>query len=187
MSFVPATRSDPAPPEAGEFAPFYGGYIGRVEGDLWEVLRRQPDNLDALLDGLDEEAAGTRYAPGKWSIRQTVGHLGDTERVMAYRALRFSRGDATPLPGFDQDQYVDAAHFDDRPLRALLADFRAARAATLAMCENMSREELGRRGSANGAEITVRAILYVLAGHPLHHMQILRDRYLPLIAQDVRA
>lgn len=179
----PAIASKLTPPKAGEFAPFYAGYIARVaDEDVTEVLRRQPEELRELLGTLDDEQAATRYAPGKWSIREVAGHLSDTERVMAYRALRFSRGDTTPLPGFDENAFVQAAAFDRQPLAKLLDDFGAARSASLSMFEGMEPDAFARRGAANGVEMSVRAIIYVLAGHPRHHMALLEERYLPLIS-----
>lgn len=178
-----AIASTLTPPEPGEFAPFYAGYIARIGGeDVAAVLRNQPEQLRELVGGLDKVQAATRYAADKWSIREVIGHLSDTERVMAYRALRFSRGDATPLPAFDENAYVQGAHFDQQPLPRLLDDFAAARAASLSMIEGMVPEYFGRRGAANGVEMSVRAIVYVLAGHPRHHMALLEERYLPLIS-----
>lgn len=162
-----------APPHPDEYAPFYAGYVDRVEGSLFEILEAQPDALAALLDGADPDHA---YAPGKWTVRQVVQHTLDAERVFAYRALRFGRGDATPLPGFDQDPWVAAD--PGQSLEALVAEARAVRAATLALLRAFPGDAWGRSGVASGHPMTVRALAYVTAGHMAHHLAVLRERYL---------
>ncbi|GIV61334.1 MAG: hypothetical protein KatS3mg044_0200 [Rhodothermaceae bacterium] len=165
-------------PAPGEYAPFYAGYIAAVAGeDVAEVLRNQPAELRALLGSLPDEAARYRYAPGKWSVKEVVGHLTDAERVLACRLLRVARGDATPLPGFDEDAYVQAAGFDRFPLTTLLDGFAATRAATLALVDTLTGEVWERSGVANGSPITARALAHILAGHVRHHLRVLRERY----------
>ncbi len=166
-------------PGADEFAAFYRGYVEAVPaGDILEILSRNLDETLATLRGLDEERAGFRYAPGKWSLREVLGHIVDSERVFAYRALRIARDDATPLPGFDQDDYVRAAGFERRPFPGLLGEFEHLRRANLHLFAGFGEEELGRRGTANEQPISVRALLFILAGHERHHLGVLRERYL---------
>ncbi|MBA3891192.1 MAG: DinB family protein, partial [Gemmatimonadaceae bacterium] len=161
------------------FSPYYAGYVARVpDGDVVETLRSQVDATMALARSLAEEKGGHRYAPGKWSIREVLGHMADTERIMAYRALRVARGDATPLPGFDENLYVENARFDDRTLSSLADDLAIARQSTIALLAPLGDDELGRVGSANGAPITARALAWIIAGHERHHLAILRERYL---------
>ncbi len=166
MSF--STR--PAP---DEFAPGYRPYLDPVSDPL-SRLAAQPDELAALLAGSE---GLHRYAPGKWSVREVVAHLSDVERVMAYRLLRIARGDQTPLPGFDDEAWVAASEHDRRPLSEHLAEFRAARANTLALLAGLPGAAADRRGMAGGVPVTARALAWILAGHVDHHARILRDRY----------
>ena len=166
------------PPAAGEYGAFYAGYVARVPaGDILPTLERQLDDTIALVDGFGETRGGHRYAPGKWSVKEVVGHLADTERVFAYRALRIARGDATPLPGFDENLFVAHAHFDRRPLAALVADLRLVREGTLALLRSLDDEALARAGTASNNPLTARAAAYVVAGHERHHVAVLRERY----------
>lgn len=165
-------------PTQGEFAPFYSGYIGRVgDGAVIEQMEAQAAELSSLLGGLTDEAALARYAPGKWSVKEVVGHLADAERIFAYRALRIARGDATPLAGFDENRYVEAAGFDARPLAALLDEWMATRRSTIALFRSFDEAAIGRTGSANDVPVTVRALAYITVGHLAHHLEILRTRY----------
>ena len=165
-------------PEADEIPPHFVGYIGKVpESDPVAVLAAQIDVTAALLRGLSDADALKRYAPGKWSVKEIVGHLADTERIMAYRALRVARGDETPLPGFDENAYVPPAKFDSRPLAELISDFRTVRTATLALFKSFDADAWRRRGTASGKLISVRALGYMIPGHERHHVEILRDRY----------
>ena len=170
---------DKLPTPAGdEYAPFYAPYIAQVAGKpIGKILTEQLPALRRACEGLSESEADARYAPGKWSVRQMVGHLADAERVFGYRALRISRGDATPLAGFDENSYVEAGGFDRRPLAELLDDFQAARAANLSLLASFPSSAWGNRGIANGREITLGAIVHIIAGHVQHHLSILRDRY----------
>ena len=171
--------SDPMRPDPSEYAPFYARYVAQVpDGRIVDILDAQiGDTLD-LVRGLDALQALHRYAPGKWSIKEVLAHLADAERIFAYRALRFARGDATSLPGFDENLFAAASGADTRPLAELADEFSAVRRATIALGRGLAPEALLHRGSANGFEVSVRALLYVAAGHELHHLQVLRDRYL---------
>ena len=166
-------------PFPDEYAQFYGRYIIRItEGDALPVLEEQGAGTQTLLRGVSESRGDFRYAPGKWSIREVIGHLLDTERIFAYRALRFARNDRTPLPGFEQDDFVRYGGFGHRPLAELLAELSAVRGATVALFGGLSEEALLRRGVANDVELSVRAVAFIIAGHERHHVDILRSRYL---------
>ena len=166
-------------PESSEYAPYYGKYIALVpDGDLSVVLNRQIDATAGLLSPLSEQEANYAYAPGKWSIKEVLGHLIDSERVFAYRALRIARNDKTPLPGYEQDDYVATAKFNGRSLSGLLDEFVVVRRASTELFKNFTEEEWQRRGTANQTEVTVRSLGYIIAGHELHHMDIVRNRYL---------
>lgn len=172
------SRERIAPPEPDEYASFYSGYVAFAQKhDPVQLLDSQRDTLRAICSGLTEEQALARYAPGKWSIKQVLGHLTDTERTFSYRLFRISRGDATPLAGFDQNMYVDAARSDERPLAELLEEFLSARTATLRLVEGLSDEEISRRGVANEAPVSARALIFIAPGHVAHHLAILRDAY----------
>ena len=166
-------------PEPTEYADYYHKYISRVaDGNIIAVLGSQIDNTMALLHGLSDAQAGFRYAPDKWSVKQVVGHLIDSELIFVYRALRFARNDQTPLSGFEQHDYVDAAAFDDQSLSDLAAEFEYVRRANLLMFRGLSGDAWDRRGEANGNAISVRALAYCIAGHELHHVGIIRTKYL---------
>jgi len=165
-------------PGAGEFAKHYQTYVDRVpDGDVVELLSRQIEESTTLLATVSEAKAGFRYAPDKWSIREVVGHLADSERVFSYRALRFARGDESPLASFDQDKWMPLSQFDRRPLGERVGDFRAVRQATLALLGSFDAAAFARGGTASGHRVTVRALAYVIAGHERHHIAILRERY----------
>lgn len=168
-----------ARPQPDEYAPYYGAYISRVpEGDLLELLAGQIGETVGLLRSIPEARGTYRYAPDKWSIKDVLGHVCDTERIMSYRALRIARGDQTPLPGFEQNDYVPMAHCDRRTLTDLGEELSAIRQATLHLFRHFDAEALIRRGTASGKPFTPRALGYVIAGHERHHVSILRDRYL---------
>ena len=170
-------------PEDSEHAPYYGQYISLVKGnDVIGALEEQGKETVALLSSLSEEQAQHRYAPDKWSVKEVVGHLIDTERIFAYRALRIARGDATPIEGFEQDDYVRGAQFDKRTLAGLVEEFAAVRRATILLYEGLEADAWGRNGTANQKEVTVRALAYLTAGHELHHRKILKEKYLTAAA-----
>jgi uncharacterized damage-inducible protein DinB len=166
-------------PDANEYAPYYGKYIALVPaGDTLATLTRQLDNTLSLLRGLSEAQADSRYAPGKWSVKEVVGHIIDTERIFGHRAFRFARNDQTPLPGFEQDGYVLAADFGQRSIRDLAEEFEHVRRANLYLFRNLSEEAWLRRGVASENEVSVRALAHIMAGHETHHVQIIQARYL---------
>lgn len=162
-----------------EYAPYYGRYISRVpEGDVVRTLETQLAETLALLRAIPEERAGHRYAEGKWTLKEVVGHVSDSERIFAYRALRIGRGDTTPLPGFEQEDYVRGTDFNRRPLADLAAELEAVRRATILLLRGMDDTALARRGTASGYEVTARALAYIIAGHERHHVGVIRERYL---------
>jgi len=166
------------PPE-NEYAPYQAGYVASVpEGDIFEILARQGAKFPEFLRAIGEARGGHRYARDKWSIKEMIGHVNDTERVFAYRALRFARGDETPLASFEQDQYVPVGNFNARTLASLADEFAHLRAATLDLYYHLDIDALARRGSASGFVVSVRAMAYVIAGHVAHHERMLRERYL---------
>jgi hypothetical protein len=166
-------------PDAGEYAPYYEKYISLVPaGDVVETLRGQLDDTLALLNGLSEAEAASRYAPDKWSVKEVVGHVLDTERIFSHRALRFARNDQTPLPGFEQDDYVRTGDFGRRTLVDLAEEFAHVRRANISLLRALDEEAWLRRGAANDNEVSVRALAYIMAGHVIHHVQIIRTRYL---------
>ena len=166
-------------PEQSEYAPFAENYVALVRGkDAISVIREQFEKTAALFAGVEERRASEwSYEPGKWTSKQVLGHLSDTERIFAYRALRIARGDETPLPGFEQDDYVKTADSNARPLAGLLNEFRSVRASTLALAEGLPAEAWSRRGKVIDRVLTVRGIFFTLAGHELHHYRLLRERY----------
>lgn len=173
-----ATRHPIARPGPGEHPESYTRYIELVRGaDAGDALAAQLPATLALLRPLDEARAAHRYAPGKWSVKEVLGHVTDAERVFGYRALTFARRDETPLPGFDEAAWTPAGDFDRRPLPELLEDFAAVRAATLRLFRSLEPEALLRRGRANQAPVSVRALAWIIAGHELHHGNVLRERY----------
>lgn len=164
-------------PEPGEYAPYYQKYVDKVSDDILGRLESQHASTHALLERLTEQQAMFRYAPGKWSVKEVVGHLIDAERVFAYRALRFARADATELPGFDENAWVPEGRFDTRSIADLAAEFAAVRAATLALFHGLPESTHTRRGVANGNPMSVRALAMIMAGHEAHHVALLRERY----------
>ena len=162
-------------PDPSEYAPFYAGYVAAVEGESLLAALRQ-SGLAAAVRGFDPALAGHAYAPGTWTVAQVVQHVIDTERVFQNRVLRIARGDATPLPGFDQDPYVAAAA--PRPLAALADELDRLRASTVDLIGSLTDADLARVGTASGAPLSARAAAWVIAGHERHHLGVLRERYL---------
>jgi hypothetical protein len=164
-------------PDATEYASYYGKYIALVpENDILTVLESQLDESLPLLRGVPETEGNTRHAPYTWSVKEVIGHLIDAERVFGYRALRFARRDATPLPGFEENDYVRNANFDAHSLRDLLTEFEMVRRSHLCLFRSLDGEAWLQRGTANNNAVTVRALAYIIAGHTQHHLAILRKR-----------
>jgi hypothetical protein len=167
-----------ARPESGEYAPYYDRYISQITGtDILGTLDAQRRQTLLLLSGRDESDGDYRYAPDKWNAKEVLGHVCDTERVFAYRALRIARGDQTPLAGFEQDDYVKNGPFARAPLAEIIEDYIAVRRATLTLLRNLEEVAWVRRGVANKNEVSVRALAYIIAGHELHHRRILEEKY----------
>ncbi|MDD5720710.1 MAG: DinB family protein [Candidatus Krumholzibacteria bacterium] len=165
-------------PAASDYDAFYRGYVARcLKSDILAELAAQIATAERLLRPLDDTAARYRYAPGKWSIKEVVGHLVDTERLFAYRATSIARNDRTELPGIDQDQWLAGADFDRLALSDLLDEFTHLRRATVLFCRGLSAESLARRGVANGKSITVLALPYIIAGHSGHHLEVIERKY----------
>ena len=164
-------------PSPNEYPQWADHYISLVEDDVLTVLERQghefPDYINSMI-----EKADYAYAPGKWTLKQLFGHMIDTERVFAFRIMAFARGEKQAIPGFDEDQYVANAHFADRSLFSLSEEFGMLRKSNLYLFKSLNEAELGNVGNASGRDISVKAILFVTAGHLIHHIQIIKERYL---------
>ncbi len=167
-------------PGADEYPEAYAGYVAEASevGDLAIHLARQGDQTRKLFTALSDAQADFRYAPGKWSVKDIVLHLADAERVFAYRILSFARGEAQPLPGFAEDDWARTAGAGVRGIAGLASELHAVRSATTALVQSLDEDMLGRRGVANGKSVSVRALAWVIAGHELHHLRIVRERYL---------
>lgn len=166
-------------PSPTEYAPFYASYISLVpEGDITQTLNQQLIDTLSLVNGITEAQAVFRYAEGKWSVKELIGHVIDSERVFGYRALRFARGDETPLAGFDQDVFSRHAAFGAYTIGELAEEYNQVRHGHLSFFGHLEEAAWTRRGKANESEVSVRALAYIMAGHELHHLSILRDRYL---------
>jgi DinB superfamily len=165
-------------PGESEYAPFYAGYIAKIaDVDVLELLESQSEHLRDLASTASPDQQELRYAPGKWSVREVFGHLIDGERVFGYRAFRIGRGDQTPLPGFDENEYVAASGYHQRDLAALADEFALVRAGNLAIFRSLSGEDWRRIGTANGYPVSVRALAFIMAGHVEHHVALLGERY----------
>jgi len=166
-------------PNESEYAPYYQGYVDQVsENDIMHVLRGELDELDVLLARVPAEKEKYAYADGKWTIREIIGHLIDGERVFGYRALCIARGEKQNLPGFDQNDYMLTAPYNHIELEDLLSELRLVRLSNIAMFRSLDEEAWNRVGTANGNEITLRALAFIMGGHVRHHMNVLKERYL---------
>jgi uncharacterized damage-inducible protein DinB len=167
-------------PEAGEYPPSASRYIDLIprDGRLLAHLARAREATTELVLALPEEKLLHRYAPGKWTIKETLVHIVDDERIYSYRALRFAREDPTPLPGFEQDPFAASSQANERPAADILAEYAAVREATIALYRGLPEAALLRSGVADGKRTTVRALGYHIAGHEAHHVRILQERYL---------
>lgn len=171
-----AVTSRPAP---NEHAPYYGKYIALVtENDAVAALESESADALAFLRSIPEVKGEHRYAPGKWMIKEVIGHLIDAERVFSYRALRFARKDETPLPGFEENDYVPAGNFGARTLASLIEELEVVRKASLILFRALDAAAWNRSGVASDNEMSVRALAFVIAGHGRHHVEILKTRYL---------
>jgi len=167
-------------PQTGEYDAYYDKYIARVpDGDFIEILARQADETLAVLRDLPDNAADQAYAAGKWSVKEVIGHVCDAERIFAYRLLRIARGDQTPLEGFDENKYAPAGQFGARTLASMLEEFAAVRAATITLIAGLPNDAWANTGVANNSPVSARSLAYILAGHELHHRDVLQTRYLP--------
>jgi hypothetical protein len=172
-----------APPEFSDYAPYWGRYISLVDGkDVIRALEQQGLETVAMLSSLTEQQGAYRYAPEKWSLKELLGHITDSERVFAYRTLRIARNDPTPLPGFEQDDYVRAAMFGSHALQTLLDEFASVRQASLLLFRSLDADAWTRRGVADQKDVSVRALAYIIAGHELHHRKIIQEKYLNALA-----
>lgn len=166
-------------PASDEYAPFYAEYVGGVpDGDVIATLADTGTEASGLLTDVSEETAGRAYAAGKWTLKEVVQHCSDAERIFAYRALCIGRGDASDLPGWDEQAYAPASRANERSLRSLLEELRTARAATISLLDGLPSHAWSLRGRANGMEVSVRGIAWITAGHLMHHLRIVRERYL---------
>jgi hypothetical protein len=169
-------------PETGEYAAYYEKYISLVSGtDVTGALEAQRVQTMQLFAGRSERDGNFRYAADKWTVKEVLGHVTDSERIFTYRALRIARGDQTPMEGFEQDDYVRSGGFNERPLASLAEEYACVRGASLALFRSLGKEVWLRRGTANKNEVSVRALAYITAGHELHHRQILDERYFSAI------
>ncbi|HET7151102.1 MAG TPA: DinB family protein [Candidatus Acidoferrum sp.] len=169
-------------PEPGEYAEYYGTYISKVPGnDLMQVLESERLHMLQLFAGRTERDGNFRYAPGKWTVKEILGHINDAERIFTYRALRIGRGDATPLASFEQDNFVKNGDFGARKLADLAEEFGAVRSASVALFRSFGEDVWSKRGVASQKEVTARALGFITAGHQIHHRMILEERYFPAI------
>lgn len=164
-------------PEAAEYAPFYHTYIKTISGEVLTALKEQATSIPGFIRNIAADKADYAYAPGKWTVKEVFGHIIDTERIMAYRALRIARADETPLPGFEENDYARVAHYHQRSLESLAVEFELLRKANLFLFESFTDTELKRMGTASDKTISVRALLYIIAGHVNHHKAVLEERY----------
>ena len=165
-------------PQADEHMPYHINYISLVpEGDIVQILQEQLVSTQQRLRELSEQQGDFRYASDKWSVKEVIGHISDSERVFAYRALCFARNDKTPLPSFEQDDYMANANFSSRTLKDIAQEFEIVRRSTIALFQSLSEDAWIRRGTASDTSISVRALAYIIAGHELHHLNVLVSKY----------
>ena len=166
-------------PQQGDYAQYYEQYISEIEdNDIHKILESQLSETIVLLKSIPEEKGNYRYTEGKWSVKEVIGHITDTERVYAYRAMCFARGETKVLPGFEQDDYAAAGKFSERALSDLINEFRLLRESNLILFKSFKEDALNREGHVDENRITVRAILFIIAGHTLHHIKFIKEKYL---------
>lgn len=165
-------------PDETEYAPFYASYVAAVpEGDIVEVTRSGGRELASALAAIPEAKGGHRYADGKWTVGEVIGHMIDAERIFTYRILRVARGDQTPLASFDEDAYVRTAASESRTIAGLAKEMAAVRDSTVLLLESLPAESWSNRGTSSGKSVSVRALAYITAGHTAHHLKVIHDRY----------
>lgn len=165
-------------PEADEYGEFYQGYIKLVTSpNVLQTLIEQGQETYALIQTLTPQEADYRYADDKWSVKEVIGHLIDTERVMGYRAMCISRGESVPLPGYDQDEYVETSGFSNRSLQSFSTEYDALRNANISLFNSLDEKQILRKGTANNTTVSVRALAFIIAGHERHHLDILDKKY----------
>ncbi|GMR25538.1 MAG: DinB family protein [Ignavibacteria bacterium] len=165
-------------PKPGDYNLYYDRYISLIEeDDIINVIEKQKKSSEIFLKSFTEENGIFSYAEGKWTVKEVLGHLIDTERIMAFRALAFARGEKQSIPGFEQDNYVAESNFNKRSLDDLINEFKTVRESNIILFKSIDKEVLNRRGTASDSEITVLALIYIIAGHEKHHMKFLRERY----------
>ena len=164
-------------PQTGEYGPAYAGYIALASEPVLLQLRDQRRDVVELFGGLSSDQAGYRYEPGKWSLRQILGHITDADRVFGFRAYAFARGETAPLPSFDQEIYVNAGRFDERTMASLVSEFLAVRETLIQFFETLPPEATTRIGTASSVPVSVRALAWMAAGHTAHHLGVVREKY----------
>lgn len=166
-------------PEKGDYSTYAGKYVALVpDGDIVERLANQLEEMTSYWSSLSEEQALYRYEANKWSLKELLGHIIDSEAIMSYRLLRIARGDTTMLAGFEQDDYIPTAGFDAVPIQALIERYVLTRRSTLSLLRTLPEDAWSRRGNANGSEVTALALAYIIAGHEIHHRNMIRERYM---------
>lgn len=166
-------------PDLEEFPVYMRSYVQLIpEGDIIQILNGQIASTQEIFSAVTEKQAEYSYAEGKWTLSEVLGHLTDTERIMNYRILRIARGDKSPLMGFDENEYVQEASFNERTIADLLEDYQNVRRATISLLKGLPQKSLQNKGNANGFEVTVETIAYMIAGHELHHIKIIQEKYL---------
>ena len=165
-------------PQPDEYSAFYQTYIDKVDDDVLSELKDQIESLGTFLKSIPQDKVNYAYAEGKWTVKEVLGHIIDTERIMTYRLLRFARNDASPLPGFEENDYIQNSHYATQDFSLLIEEMLALRKANLYLFNSLTAEEMERRGVANNSPLSVRALLFILAGHMKHHVGVLMERYL---------
>jgi hypothetical protein len=169
-------------PERGDYPEYYDRYMVMVEsGDIVKVMENQLQTTGNFFNSITEEQGDIAYAEGKWTVKEVIGHVNDTERIMAYRALAIARGEKKSLPGFEQDEYVANSNFTKRILTDLIEEYRTLRASNIILFNSFTENELSKKGYANESEISVLSLAFIIAGHELHHIKILKERYLKVL------
>jgi hypothetical protein len=166
-------------PSSSEYAHYYGDYVSHVpKENVIETLKAQMHEIYTFINSIPGDKAFHSYEDGKWTVKQTIGHIVETERVFAYRALAFSRRDPSPLPSMDQDDYVKYSNYNSRTISNLANEYLAVRISSIHLFQNMTKEMISLKGKASGSEFSVRSIPFIIAGHELHHLELIKEKYL---------